>query len=99
MKYYILKDKIPVEVPGAVSIWETDRCVARTSKNDVTINTVFLGIDHNFKKSGPPILFETMIFGGDKDGYQKRCSTWAQAKIMHQIAVELITKEKNRSEP
>ena len=36
--------------------------------NVVFISTVFLGIDHNFNLEGPPLLFETMIFGGIKDG-------------------------------
>lgn len=32
---------------------------------------------------GPPILFETMIFGGEHDQYQERCSTWEQARKAH----------------
>jgi hypothetical protein len=27
------------------------------------VSTVFLGLDHNFGMNGPPILFETMVFG------------------------------------
>jgi hypothetical protein len=26
------------------------------------VSTVWLGIDHNFTRSGPPVIFETMIF-------------------------------------
>ena len=35
---------------------------------------------------GPPILFETMIFGGPEDQYTDRCSTWDEAVKMHEKA-------------
>lgn len=50
------------------------------------VSTVFLGLDHRFGGEGPPILFETMIFGGKLDQYQERCCTYAQAIEMHAIA-------------
>ena len=31
------------------------------------ISTVFLGLDHNFAGSGPPMLYETMWFGRTPD--------------------------------
>jgi hypothetical protein len=34
-------------------------------REGVEVSTVFLGVDHNFFGVGGPILFETMIFGGD----------------------------------
>jgi len=37
------------------------------TKNTITVSTVFLGIDHNWSRSGDPILFETMVFGLDDD--------------------------------
>lgn len=66
-----------------------DRMVARTQVGDMRVSTVFLGFDHSFM-GGPPLLFETMIFGGhgDIDGYQERCSTWEQAETQHAKAVE-----------
>ena len=40
----------------------------------VRISTVWLGLDHNWRESGPPHLFETIIFGGpcaqDQDRYE-----------------------------
>ena len=49
------------------------------------VSTVFLGLDHNFAPSGPPILWETMIFGGPLDQEQDRCSgTREQAEAMHE---------------
>ena len=59
---------------------------------DIRVSTVFLGVDHRFNFSGddgPPILFETMIFGGQHDQYQDRYCTYDQALAGHQRACEL----------
>lgn len=64
-----------------------NRTVAKTRLKDATVSTVFLGLDHSFGK-GPPLLFETMVFGGPKDQYQKRYSTWEEAEQGHQRIVE-----------
>jgi hypothetical protein len=63
--------------------------VALTTVGKVDISTVFLGLDHNFF-GGKPLLFETMVFGGENDEYQNRCSTWEEAEAMHQVAVEIV---------
>ena len=54
------------------------------------ISTVFLGIDHNFGAEGPPLLFETMIFGGERDEYQVRTATWADAELAHKETCDLV---------
>lgn len=54
----------------------------------VNISTVFLGVDHNFGSEGPPVLFETMIFGGKLAGEQWRYGTWEEAEKGHAHAVE-----------
>jgi hypothetical protein len=66
-----------------------NRHVAVTFVGVLQISTVFLGLDHSFRESGPPILFETMIFGDDEDDYQRRCATWEEAEAMHARAVEI----------
>jgi len=38
------------------------RRVALTKIGNYEVSTVLLGIDHRFSRSGPPIIFETMIF-------------------------------------
>lgn len=63
--------------------------VGKTVFGDVEVSTVFLGIDHSFG-SGEPLLYETMIFGGEHDGYMDRYSTKAEAIEGHQKAVNLI---------
>ena len=92
--YWILDDeRRPVRV-ATVEEWgrfyeTTDRVVAKDIIGDAEVSTVFLGLDHQFG-DGPPILFETMIFGGAHDMHQDRCSTWQQAEAMHAKACALV---------
>jgi hypothetical protein len=65
------------------------RKVAFTKVHEVEVSTVFLGLDHNYE-DGPPILFETMIFGGEHGEYQERCATWDEAITMHKKALALV---------
>ena len=53
------------------------------------VSTVFLGLDHNWN-GGPPILFETMVFGGPHNEYQERYATWDQAEKDHDRVVEAL---------
>lgn len=93
MNNYILDGHTPVPCPDIVKwgLWyETaDRHVARDIVNDVTVSTVFLGIDHSFGRD-EPVLFETMIFGGPHDEYQRRYCTWDEAEAGHRKALALV---------
>lgn len=67
----------------------TNCIVGRTQiTSEVTVSTVFIGIDHGFRE-GPPIVFETMIFGGPEDinDWTWRYSSWDDAEIGHKAAV------------
>jgi hypothetical protein len=90
---YILQGHTPVlceDVLAWAKVFEGgNRKVAQDRLGDVVISTVFLGLDHSFGR-GPPLLFETMIFGGAHDEYQERCGTWEQAEAMHQKALDLV---------
>lgn len=91
---YILDGHKPVPCPDIVK-WgrwfeNADRQVAATDVGDITVSTVFLALDHNFTSNGPPVLFETMVFGGKFDGETLRCSTWEQAEKQHQQVVALV---------
>jgi hypothetical protein len=66
-----------------------NRRVAQDQIGDVKISTVFLGINHQWGE-GPPLLFETMIFGGEHDEFQERCTTWEQAEEMHARALRMV---------
>lgn len=51
---------------------------------DITVSTVFLAIDHNYTWEGPPVLFETMVFGGPYDESMERYETLEEAKRGHE---------------
>ena len=93
--YYILDGHTPIPT-NDMDEWEgllvnaQARTVAKTSIGNIEISTVFLGLDHNFYDGGPPLLFETMIFGGHLDQYQERCSTWEEAEQQHAKALAAV---------
>jgi len=58
---------------------------------DVLVSTVFLGLNHNFSANGGlPVLWETMIFGGEHHCYQRRYTSKLDALLGHQHAVRLV---------
>ena len=63
--------------------------------DNVRVSTVFLGLDHGmpWDKDKTPVLWETMIFGGEHDQYQDRYTSYKDALEGHQKAITLITKE------
>lgn len=69
--------------------WE-DKIVAKTDIGEIHISTVFLGLDHSWHGDSKPILFETMIFGGEFDGWQRRYETWDQALEGHHQVCEMV---------
>ena len=67
-----------------------NRSVARDKIGDVVISTVFLGVNHALR-GGPPILWETMVFGCSMDQEVDRCSgSREQAEAMHNEMVERV---------
>ena len=55
----------------------------------VTVSTVHLVFDHQYS-DGPPLIFQTMVFGIADDNPQWRYSTEEEAKLGHQKVVELL---------
>ena len=91
-EYYRLEGTVPV--PCSCDEWinqfkKVNRKVKHSElSTGIEISTVFLGLDHAFDFDGPPMLFETKIFGIEDDSYQTRCSTWEQALVMHEVALK-----------
>ncbi len=56
----------------------------------VFVSTVFLGLDHNFMGEGPPIVFETMVFGGPFNHTMWRYATWDEAVKGHEQLVKMV---------
>jgi len=72
-----------------------DRNLAKTRVNGATVSTVFLGLDHRFG-AGPPLVFETMVFGGELDGDCDRYSTYDEAELGHVNMVNKVAAVKNK---
>jgi len=66
-----------------------DRRVAKDSIGNVEVSTVFLALDHNFWR-GLPLLYETMIFGGENDQFVERYCNKIAALAGHDRAVALV---------
>lgn len=64
------------------------RRVAFDKIGDVTISTVFLGLDHGY--GSEVLLFETMVFEGPLDGEMDRASTRTQALEQHAAMVARV---------
>ena len=95
MKWYILKPDHTFEetddsFAAAKRFNKVDRRVGETHINDVTVSTVFLGMDHRYGSDGPPVLFETMVFGGELDQEQEHYCTWDEAVAGHEAMCTLV---------
>lgn len=84
----------PIDIWAWCSLYEDDhyRQIVLTAVYDnVDVSTVWLGVDHNFWSPGkPPIIFETMVFGGLFDKEQYRYATEAQAIAGHDQIVAKV---------
>lgn len=71
---------------------DSSRIVEQTTLlGDVKVSTVFLGIDHSFLLEDEPVLFETMVFGGEEDMYCQRYATWDAAAQGHKRVCQQLT--------
>ncbi len=94
MKYLLNEDHGVTPVPEGdddLKLWtegfeKSYRIVAQDQVGNKWVSTVFLGIDHNYRDDGPPLLFETMVFEDDHGGDMWRYSTWDEAMEGHKAA-------------
>lgn len=83
-------DPVPCEDMVRWAIWFAQSHEARVvGKTDLpsgtTVSTVFLGIDHSLRD--PPVLWETMMFGGDYDLACDRYRSRQDALVGHEMWV------------
>lgn len=88
MKYILDDSGEPVSEPDLEKWGRWFETAPRSVGDDdicgVRISTTFLGLDHRFGGGGPPVLWETMVFGGPLNGECERCSgSREQAEAMH----------------
>lgn len=71
-----------------------DRVVALTRvgfRGAISVSTVWAGVNYRFAGEGPPLIFETMVFGGRHDGEEYRYSTEDQAREGHRAVVRRLS--------
>jgi hypothetical protein len=61
------------------------RQIELTQNDEVSVSTIFLGNDHNYglNEDSTPILFETMVFGGEYNELCFRYRTLEEARTGH----------------
>jgi hypothetical protein len=94
LRQYALRGRVPVPCrqwfDWAEWFERANRTVGWTHVTEtVDVSTIFLGLDCNYLAHGPPILFETMVFGGPLNGLQWRYSTWSEAEEGHDTVLVL----------
>lgn len=71
---------------------QAGRQIGRDQVGDALVSTVWLGLNHN-RAVGPPLIFETLIFGGPSDGDMWRYSTEEEALEGHRQAVAFLAEK------
>src|ERR1041385_6620695 len=87
-RYYLLDENhqpVPTDLMTWARMFEKDDVwrVAADMIGECHVSTVFLGLDHGFDATKPPVLFETMTFGGPLEQEQERYCTWDEAMAGH----------------
>ena len=94
MKWYKLnEDKTTKLVSDGAYPSEEDLSNRRVGDDTIDgqrVSTIFLQFDHNWGSNGKPVLFETMIFGGEYDQNMWRYCTWDEAKEGHDKIVHCL---------
>lgn len=79
--------------------WDYKRVALHEDGEKRRVSTVWLGIDHSFGDGGPPIIFETMVFGYEGwDDFQLRYATEDEAKTTHDEVVHYVLHGKNQDD-
>lgn len=99
MDWYILNDdktvtKLPAGEYPKLSAFKSLH-VGDNVVNDQRISTVFLQLDHAWLPETKPVLFESMIFNGEHDQYQRRYYTYDEALEGHKKLVQALEEERH----
>jgi hypothetical protein len=103
---YILNDAGDAEPCDDLLTWgrwmqTADRHVAQDldeadEHRTIRVSTVFLGLDHDWLGTGPPVLWETLVFGGVLDGEMRRYTSRAEALRGHQAMCQRVMETLHR---
>lgn len=89
-KYILVGHEVVVEpdlMVWARWIEKADRAVRQTRVGEQRVSTAFLGLYHSFVDGAKPLVFETMVFGGEFDEYCRTYCTWDEAVAGHEDVV------------
>lgn len=87
----VMKVEMLLRNPCARSVAYTGLRAGGWVRRRINVSTVFGCLDQRMFDDGPPILFETMIFGRrGKPIWRDRYSTWDEAFAGHSMIVDLI---------
>ncbi len=90
MKYFDRKGSPMATKEWAVAYGDVE---GRTIGDDIIegqhVSTIWRGLDRQAGE-GPPLIFETMIFGGSHNGYCERYPTEREALAGHQRTVQAL---------
>ena len=95
-QYYILSEGNPLPCDEQTWVlWFSkhyeERICERTKIGEIIVLTMFLGLDHNSNPNDQfPLIFETIIFGGEHDQAMWYDSTLEQARARHTEACQLV---------
>jgi len=91
MSDYYRRDGSPMDMMDwAVSLGDNEyKRIDKDTVGDADVSTVWLGLDHGWG-GGAPVIFETMIFGGEHDQFQDRYTTEEEAVAGHARVVEAL---------
>jgi hypothetical protein len=62
---------------------------------DSEISTVWLGVNYNHSRVGPPVIFETMIFGGPYDLRTLRWRDEREARYGHRMVLAFVRRKRH----
>lgn len=81
---------VPENDPAAwgKAITFQNHVVARDHFKGVKISTVFIGLDAS--DADPPMVFETMVFGGSLHQEVAQSATWEEAEVKHVRVCETV---------
>ncbi len=98
-RYILDADRRAVQVESLLQwaewLEKANRHVGIATIRGVRISTIFLALDYSFSGGdAQPVLWETMVFGGDMEGWQRRCAgNWEQAEAMHLATIALVLQD------
>ncbi len=71
--------------------------IKQTTVGRLEVSTVFLGLDHNHMRHGPPVLWETMVFADgeahEAAGFSQRYPSRVAASLGHWAIVEMLKQQ------